>query len=158
MPEGYSFTDGISRDANAKTWRACAVSRSQSRMPDDQGVFPFRTGFHLMQYISVPHLKAYCLTRVYMPCFRFKQFIQQDATVSQVYYLTFMWVIMFRTSPRPSSGAYNCTRSFWFYRCREAAEALLVVVCQAVHYSTVQYTTLQYSTVHYPTVHYSTLQ
>jgi len=35
---------------------------------------------------------------------------------------------MFRVSPRPISGAYNCTRSLWFYRWREAAGALLVVV------------------------------
>jgi len=37
---------------------------------------------------------------------------------------------MFRASPRPSSGAYNCTRNLWFNRWREAAGALLVVVCQ----------------------------
>jgi len=37
---------------------------------------------------------------------------------------------MFRASPRPSSGAYNCTRSLWFYRWREATRALLVVVWQ----------------------------
>jgi hypothetical protein len=36
----------------------------------------------------------------------------------------------FRASPRPSSGACNCTRSLWFYRRREAAAALLVVVWQ----------------------------
>ena len=30
--------------------------------------------------------------------------------------------------PRTSSKAYNCTRSLWFYRWREAAGALLVVV------------------------------
>ena len=39
---------------------------------------------------------------------------------------------MIRASPRPSSGAYNCTRSLWFYRWREAAGALLVVVCQVL--------------------------
>ena len=39
---------------------------------------------------------------------------------------------MFRTSPRPSSGAYNCTRSLCFYRWREAAGALLVVVWQVI--------------------------
>jgi len=27
-----------------------------------------------------------------------------------------MWFNMFQASPRPSSGAYNCTRSLWFYR------------------------------------------
>jgi len=27
----------------------------------------------------------------------------------------YVWLNMFRTSPRPSSGAYNCTRSLWFY-------------------------------------------
>jgi hypothetical protein len=40
---------------------------------------------------------------------------------------------MFRASPRPSSGAYNCTRSLWFYRWSEAAGALLVVVWQVTH-------------------------
>jgi hypothetical protein len=35
---------------------------------------------------------------------------------------------MFRASPRPSSGAYNCTRSLWFYLWREAAGVLLVAV------------------------------
>jgi hypothetical protein len=42
----------------------------------------------------------------------------------------YMWLNMFRPPPRPSSGAYNCTRSLWFYRWREAVGALLVVVCQ----------------------------
>jgi hypothetical protein len=37
---------------------------------------------------------------------------------------------MFRASPRPSSGAYNCTRSLWFYRWRAVVGALLVVICQ----------------------------
>ena len=40
----------------------------------------------------------------------------------------YVWLRMFRASPRPSSGAYNCTGSLWFYRLREAAGALLVVV------------------------------
>jgi hypothetical protein len=37
---------------------------------------------------------------------------------------------VFRTPLRPSSGAYNYTRSLWFYRWRVAVGALLVVVCQ----------------------------
>jgi len=40
----------------------------------------------------------------------------------------YVWFNMFRASPRP--GAYNCTRRLWFYRWREAAGALLVVVYQ----------------------------
>jgi hypothetical protein len=40
----------------------------------------------------------------------------------------YVWLNMFRASHRPSLGAYNCTRSLWFYRWREAAGALLVVV------------------------------
>jgi len=36
----------------------------------------------------------------------------------------YVWLNMFRTSPRPSSGAYNCSRSLWFYRWREAVGAL----------------------------------
>jgi len=27
----------------------------------------------------------------------------------------YVWLNMFRAPPRPSSGAYNCTRSLWFY-------------------------------------------
>jgi hypothetical protein len=42
----------------------------------------------------------------------------------------YVWLNMFWVSPRPSSGAYNCTRSLWFYRWREAAGVLLVVVWQ----------------------------
>jgi hypothetical protein len=39
-----------------------------------------------------------------------------------------MWFNMFRASPRPLSGAHNCTRSLWFYHWKEAAGVLLVVV------------------------------
>jgi hypothetical protein len=42
----------------------------------------------------------------------------------------YLWLNMFRASPRPLLGAYNCTRSLWFYRWKEEAEALLVVVWQ----------------------------
>jgi hypothetical protein len=37
---------------------------------------------------------------------------------------------MFRASARLSLGAYNCTRSLWFYHWIEVARALLVVVWQ----------------------------
>jgi hypothetical protein len=40
----------------------------------------------------------------------------------------YVWLNMFRALFRPSSGAYNCTRSLWFYRWTVAAGALLVVV------------------------------
>jgi hypothetical protein len=60
---------------------------------------------------------------------RFKQFNQQDATILQVYYLTFMCgSTCFGRLPAPSSGAYNCTRSRWFNRWREAARAFRGVV------------------------------
>jgi hypothetical protein len=42
----------------------------------------------------------------------------------------YVWLSMFRASPCQSSGAYNCARSHWFYRWREAAGASLVVVWQ----------------------------
>jgi hypothetical protein len=45
----------------------------------------------------------------------------------------YVWLNVFRASPRPSSGAYNCTRGLWFYRWRRAAGALLVVVWQVTH-------------------------
>jgi len=32
----------------------------------------------------------------------------------------YVWLNMFRASPSPSSGAYNCTRRLWFYCWREA--------------------------------------
>ena len=44
----------------------------------------------------------------------------------------YVWLNMFRASHRPSSGAYNCTRSLWFYRWREVVGALLVVVWQTM--------------------------
>jgi len=43
----------------------------------------------------------------------------------------YVWLNMFRASPHPSSGAYNYTRSLWFYCWKEVAGALLVVVWQA---------------------------
>jgi hypothetical protein len=39
---------------------------------------------------------------------------------------------MFWAPLRPSSGAYNCTRSLWFYRWSVAVGALLVVVWQTM--------------------------
>ena len=39
----------------------------------------------------------------------------------------YVWLNMFRAPPRPSSGAYNCTRSLWFYRWKVAVGALLAV-------------------------------
>jgi len=35
----------------------------------------------------------------------------------------YVWLNTFRMSPHPSSEAYNCTRSLWFYRWREAVGA-----------------------------------
>jgi len=29
--------------------------------------------------------------------------------------VVYVWLNMFRVPLRPSSGAYNCTRSLWFY-------------------------------------------
>ena len=40
----------------------------------------------------------------------------------------YVWLNMFRALPRPSSGAYNCISSLWFYRWSVASAALLVVV------------------------------
>jgi len=42
----------------------------------------------------------------------------------------FVSLNMFRAPPRPSSGAYNCINSVWFYLWSIAIAALLVVVCQ----------------------------
>jgi hypothetical protein len=39
----------------------------------------------------------------------------------------YVWLNKFRATLRPSSGAYNCTRSLWFYRWRVAVGALLHV-------------------------------
>ena len=51
---------------------------------------------------------------------------------------------VFRALPRPSSGAYNCISSLWFYRWSVVVAALLVVVCQT--------TTNNASTTNAPTV------
>jgi len=42
----------------------------------------------------------------------------------------YAWLDMFRAPLRPSSGAYNCISSLWFYRWRVAVATLLVVVWQ----------------------------
>jgi len=44
-----------------------------------------------------------------------------------------MWLNMFRASPRPSSGACNCTRSLWFYLWKERSEALLYLNRMMMH-------------------------
>jgi hypothetical protein len=44
----------------------------------------------------------------------------------------YMWLNMFRAPLRPSSGAYNCTRSLWFYCWSVAVGVLLVVVWQVM--------------------------
>jgi hypothetical protein len=43
----------------------------------------------------------------------------------------FVSLNMFRGPPRPSSGAYNCINSLWFYRWNVVVAALLVVVWPA---------------------------
>jgi len=43
---------------------------------------------------------------------------------------TYVWLDMFRAPLRPSSGAYNWTRSLWFYRWSMAVGALFVMVWQ----------------------------
>ena len=48
----------------------------------------------------------------------------------------YVWLNMFRAPFSPSSGAYNCTRSLWFYLWRVAVGALLVVVRQVICGST----------------------
>ena len=40
----------------------------------------------------------------------------------------YVWLNMFRAPPHPSSGAYNCISSFWFYRWSVVVAAMLVVV------------------------------
>ena len=45
----------------------------------------------------------------------------------------YVWLDMFRAPFRPSSGAYNCTRSLGFYRWSLAVGALLFVVCQTTN-------------------------
>jgi hypothetical protein len=40
----------------------------------------------------------------------------------------FVSLNVFLAPPRPSSGAYNCINSLWFYRWSEVVAALLVVV------------------------------
>jgi len=42
----------------------------------------------------------------------------------------YVWLNMFRAPLRPSSGAYNCTWSLWFYRWSVVVGALMIVVWQ----------------------------
>jgi len=56
---------------------------------------------------------------------------------------------MFRVLPCPSSGAYNCLSSLWFYRWSVVIAALLVVVWPVI---TGQTTTNNAATANAPTV------
>ena len=44
----------------------------------------------------------------------------------------YVWLNMFRSLPRPSSGEHNCTSNLWFYRWRVVVAAFLVVVWQVM--------------------------
>jgi hypothetical protein len=59
-----------------------------------------------------------------------KQINQPDATLFHEFITrrSYVSLNMFRASPRPLSGAYNCTRSLWFYLWKETAGTLLVVI------------------------------
>jgi len=48
----------------------------------------------------------------------------------------YVWLNMFRALPRPSSGAYNCISSLWFYRRSVAVAVLLVMVWQVISFQT----------------------
>jgi hypothetical protein len=37
----------------------------------------------------------------------------------------YVWLNMFRASPCPSSGAYSCTRSLWFYRWKRSGYSVV---------------------------------
>jgi hypothetical protein len=57
----------------------------------------------------------------------------------------YVWINMFRASPRPSSGAYNCNRSLWFYcgawrleRWSWSINSFIFDVHKPVHYHTIQ--------------------
>ena len=58
----------------------------------------------------------------------FKQINQLDATVSQVYYLTFMYSSTCFGRPQAHQQELNCSSSLWFYRWGVVVAALLVVV------------------------------
>jgi len=63
------------------------------------------------------------------PCIiiQFKYINQADATVLQTYYLRFYVAQHVSGVSTPSSGAYNCINSFWFYLGALVVAALLVV-------------------------------
>jgi hypothetical protein len=65
------------------------------------------------------------------PCItvRFKYINQPDATISQVYYLTFMYSsTCFGRLHAHHQELNNCGRSLWFYRWSVVIAVLLVVV------------------------------
>ena len=61
----------------------------------------------------------------------------------------FVSLNMFRASPRPSSGAYSCINSVWFYRWSVVVTVLLVVFWPVI---TGQTTTNSTATTNAPTV------
>jgi hypothetical protein len=46
-----------------------------------------------------------------------------------------VWLNIFRAPPQPSSGAYNCISSLWFYRWSVVVAALLVMVWPVIRWA-----------------------
>jgi hypothetical protein len=62
---------------------------------------------------------------------QFKYINQLDATISQVYYLTFMYSSTCFGRPYAHHQEFNdCSSSLWFYRCSVVVAVLLFVVGQ----------------------------
>jgi hypothetical protein len=59
---------------------------------------------------------------------QFKYINQPDASFTSLLLDVYVQLNMFQALPRPSSGAYNCINSLWFYRWSVVVAVLLVVV------------------------------
>jgi len=81
---------------------------------------------HILIYLNVINLFDFC-SSVHHHTIKINQQTRCN-TLSSLSLDVHMWLNMFQASTRPSSVAYNCTRSLRFYRWKEPAGALLIVV------------------------------
>jgi len=114
VSQNFKTFDSENMEAPSHCWEVCYIILGLS----------FDAAYRTQRFITVTKKSSHCN--------RANQIIQPTRCNSFTSLLldVYVWLNMFLASPRPSSGAYNCIRSLWFYRWKEAAGVSLVVVCQ----------------------------
>jgi hypothetical protein len=125
----------------------CQIYRDKFVLKTDHGCFTIYT-FQITLYIGIflEKVMQYKLCLRNSPKFDVRKSVHHHtiqtnqptrcSSFTSLLLDVYVWLNMFRAPPRPSSGAYNCSRSLWFYRLSMTVGALLVVVWQTCQTTT----------------------